>query len=160
VTDDMKNVRRKRLQLNFKSDGETIKFVAPPQWLYRVDKAATETKDKESEPQPKQPKAETTPTTQDEYIAAFEAKIAEGKEELKEREAEIKRAWAELEGLRFQLKNRPAGDTPELQGRDFQRARELEVGLAQMAHKHHFDEKILAECEKTLNELPSKRSQR
>jgi hypothetical protein len=41
VVDDSKDpkgeyTRSKTLQLNFKSDGETIQFVAPPQWLYRV----------------------------------------------------------------------------------------------------------------------------
>jgi hypothetical protein len=160
VTDEMKNVRRKTLQLNFKSDGETIRYIAPPQWLYRIDKGEQEKKDKEPKPQPKQPMTEKKPNAQDEYIAAFEAKFVEFKEFLKEHEAQVKQAREKYQGAVFQLKNRPAGDTPELQRHDFERSRELLRDLRELQAEYHRYELRLAEHERVLNELRRKNSQR
>jgi hypothetical protein len=122
VTDDRKTVRRKTLQLNFKTDGETIRFVAPPQWLYRVDKAATEKKDADPKPQPNESEAERDAKVLRLEMANVTGSIEEVKKELRQLgAAKIKARDAYLAQMGI-CKTRPAGDTPELLRRDRLRA--------------------------------------
>jgi hypothetical protein len=125
VTDESKNVRRKTLQLNFKAGDETIKFVAPPQWLYRVDKAVTEKKDKQPQPQPRPSLTEQKREALNQKIAAVVAEMDKLTKELQERKEKLNKASEEVRAVEASIKKRPAGDTPELRAQDLQRLRKL-----------------------------------